>query len=128
MPAGPRFERLDDWLDWQQQLHPATIELGLGRVSRVLARTGWVAPAAPVVTVGGTNGKGSCVALLDAMLGAGGRRVATFTSPHLLDYRERIRIGGQCVAAASLVVVFERIADALIAQERGANTTPAAAN
>ena len=113
MTAGPRFERLDDWLDWQQRLHPATIELGLERVARVLARTGWTPPRVPVITVGGTNGKGSCVALLDAMLRAGGWRVGTFTSPHLVDYRERIRIDGRKVSAASLVASFERIADAL---------------
>jgi dihydrofolate synthase/folylpolyglutamate synthase len=111
--AGPRFSRLDDWLEWQQQLHPSTIELGLERVSRVLARTGWQRPRVPVITVGGTNGKGSCVALLDAVLRAGGHRVATFTSPHLVDYRERIRIDGEQVSAASLVSAFERIADAL---------------
>jgi len=113
MTAGPRFERLDDWLDWQQRLHPATIELGLERVARVLARTGWTPPLVPVITVGGTNGKGSCVALLEAMLRAGGWRVGTFTSPHLVDYRERIRIDGRKVSAASLVVAFERIGDAL---------------
>jgi len=113
MTAGPRFERLDDWLDWQQRLHPATIELGLERVARVLARTGWTPPLVPVITVGGTNGKGSCVALLEAMLRAGGWRVGTFTSPHLVDYRERIRVDGRKVSAASLVAAFERIADAL---------------
>jgi dihydrofolate synthase/folylpolyglutamate synthase len=111
--AGPRFSRLDDWLEWQQQLHPSTIELGLERVSRVLARTGWRRPRVPVITVGGTNGKGSCVALLDAVLRAGRHRVATFTSPHLVDYRERIRIDVEQVSAASLVSAFERIADAL---------------
>ena len=113
MPAGPRFEQLQDWLDWQLRLHPATIELGLERVSRVLARTGWRRPPVPVITVGGTNGKGSCVALLDAVLRASGYRVGTFTSPHFLDYRERIRIDGERVSAASLVAAFERIADAL---------------
>lgn len=113
MPAGPRFERLDDWLDWQQQLHPATIELGLRRISNVLARTGWTRPRAPVITVGGTNGKGSCVALLDAVLRAQGYRVATFTSPHLIDYRERIRIDGAMVSEASLIAAFERAVDAL---------------
>ena len=113
MPAGPRFERLDDWLDWQQQLHPATIELGLRRISCVLERTGWIKPHAPVITVGGTNGKGSCVALLDAVLRANGYRVATFTSPHLVDYRERIRIDGAMVSEASLIAAFERAADAL---------------
>ena len=113
MPAGPRFERLDDWLDWQQRLHPATIELGLRRISSVLARTGWARPRVPVITVGGTNGKGSCVALLDAVLRANGHRVATFTSPHLVDYRERIRIDGTMVSEASLIAAFERGADAL---------------
>ena len=113
MPAGPRFDRLEAWLDWQQRLHPTTIELGLDRVARVLARTGWRRPHVPVITVGGTNGKGSTVALLDAILRAGGHRVGTFTSPHLVDYRERIRLQGAWVSEASLVVAFERIADAL---------------
>ena len=113
MPAGPRFERLDDWLDWQQRLHPATIELGLQRISNVLGRMGWTRPPAAVITVAGTNGKGSCVALLDAVLRANGYRVATFTSPHLVDYRERIRIDGAMVPTASLIAAFERTADAL---------------
>jgi len=113
MSAGPRFDRLEDWLDWQQRLHPATIELGLDRVGRVLGRTGWRQPDVPVLTVGGTNGKGSTVALLDAVLRAAGRRVGTFTSPHLVDYRERIRINGAMVGVAPLIGAFERIADAL---------------
>ncbi len=113
MPAGPRFERLEDWLDWQQRAHPVVVDLGLDRVARVLGRTGWRRPGIPVLTVGGTNGKGSTVAMLDAVLRAAGHRVGTFTSPHLLDYRERIRIDGAMVCAASLVAAFERIADAL---------------
>jgi dihydrofolate synthase/folylpolyglutamate synthase len=113
MSAGPRFDRLEDWLDWQQRLHPTAIDLGLDRVSRVLERTGWRRPTRPVITVGGTNGKGSTVALLDAVLRAGGYRVGTFTSPHLVDYRERIRVQGDMVSGASLVAAFERIADAL---------------
>lgn len=113
MPSGPRFPGLDDWLSWQQALHPSAIELGLDRVRRVLVRTGWRRPSCPVITVGGTNGKGSCVAMLASMLQASGRRVATFTSPHLVDYRERIRIDGTPVSVASLVAAFERIADSL---------------
>lgn len=113
MPGRVRFTRLEDWLAWQQSAHPRTIDLGLERVARVLARTGWGGPRQPVITVGGTNGKGSCVALVEAMLRAGGHRVGTFTSPHLLDYRERIRVDGQWVSEASLIVAFERIADAL---------------
>ena len=113
MPGVPRFERLEQWLEWQQQLHPTTIELGLDRVARVLSRTGWRRPAVPFITVGGTNGKGSCVALLDALLRAGGHHVVTFTSPHLVDYRERIRIDGAMVSEVALVTAFERIAEAL---------------
>lgn len=113
MPSPVRFLRLDQWLEWQQSAHPRVIDLGLDRVTRVLERTGWGGFRQPVITVGGTNGKGSCVALLDAMLRAGGHRVGTFTSPHLVDYRERIRIDGDRVSEASLLVAFERIADAL---------------
>src|SRR5512145_1558596 len=109
-----RFARLEQWLEWQQAAHPRAIDLGLERVARVLARTGWDGLRQPVITIGGTNGKGSCVALVDAMLRAGGYRVGTFTSPHLVDYRERIRIDGEWVSEASLVVAFERIADALV--------------
>jgi dihydrofolate synthase/folylpolyglutamate synthase len=112
MPAPVRFPRLADWLEWQQAAHPSAVDLGLDRVSRVIRRTGWRRPAQPVITVGGTNGKGSCMALLEAMLCAGGYRVGSFTSPHLVDYRERIRLGGRRVSEASLVAVFERIADA----------------
>jgi dihydrofolate synthase/folylpolyglutamate synthase len=108
-----RFARLEQWLEWQQAAHPRAIDLGLDRVARVLARTGWPGFRQPVITIGGTNGKGSCVALVDSMLRAGGHRVGTFTSPHLVDYRERIRIDGEWVSEASLVVAFERIADAL---------------
>jgi len=113
MPPGVRFADLANWLDWQQSLHPQLIELGLERAARVLERTGWRKPACPVITVAGTNGKGSCVALLGSMLRAGGYRVGSFTSPHLVDYRERIRVDGEMVSAASLVATFERIADAL---------------
>ena len=112
MPTPVRFARLEHWLEWQQYAHPKAIDLGLERVARVLARTGWRRSERPVITVGGTNGKGSCVALLEAMLRAGGNRVATFTSPHLVDYRERIRLDGQWVSEASLIAAFERIGDA----------------
>ena len=113
MPPPVRFARLEDWLEWQQSAHPRPVDLGLERVARVLGRTGWRGASQPVITVGGTNGKGSCVALLESLLRAGGHRVGTFTSPHLLDYRERIRIDGRWVSEASLVAAFERIADAL---------------
>jgi len=113
MRSPVRFARLEQWLEWQQAAHPSAIDLGLERVARVLTRTGWRGLRQPVITIGGTNGKGSCVALVDSMLRAGGYRVGTFTSPHLVDYRERIRIDGEWISEASLVVAFERIADAL---------------
>ena len=113
MPGPVRFDSLGAWLDWQLTLHPQPIEPGLERVARVARRSGWSPPRCPVITVGGTNGKGSCVALADVILREEGYRTATFTSPHLVDYAERIRLQGHPVSAASLVAAFERIADAL---------------
>lgn len=114
---GRQFPRLSDWLAWQETLHPSTIDLGLGRLNRTLLQLGWRRPECPVVTVGGTNGKGSCVALLSRILGEAGYRVGTFTSPHLLEYNERITLDGRVVSDASLMAAFERIDAA-----RGADT------
>jgi dihydrofolate synthase / folylpolyglutamate synthase len=104
-----RFSSLYEWLLWQEKLHPSSIDLGLERVRRTLERLGWQAPSCPVITVGGTNGKGSTVALLRRTLSAEGYRVGTFTSPHLLRYNERITIAERDVSDASLVAAFERI-------------------
>ncbi|HMN45669.1 MAG TPA: bifunctional tetrahydrofolate synthase/dihydrofolate synthase [Povalibacter sp.] len=112
-----RFTTLTDWLAWQQTLHPNAIDLGLERLNRTLQRLGWRRPACPVITVAGTNGKGSSVALLNRILGEAGYRVGTFTSPHLLRYNERIMIADREVSDASLIAAFERI-DAV----RGADT------
>jgi dihydrofolate synthase/folylpolyglutamate synthase len=107
--ARVRFNTLQQWLDWQQSLHPKSIDLGLERVSTVLARLGLERPADCVLTVGGTNGKGSVVAYLDAILRAAGFSVGTFTSPHLIRYNERIRIQGRSVADDGIMRSFERI-------------------
>lgn len=104
-----RFSRLADWLSWQETLHPRAIDLGLERLHRTLERLDWQQPRCPVVIVGGTNGKGSCVALLSRILGSAGYRVGTFTSPHLVRYNERIAIDGREVSDASLIAAFERI-------------------
>lgn len=101
--------RLSDWLAWQERLHPSAIELGLERVRATLARLQWRRPACPILTVAGTNGKGSIVALTSCILREAGYRVATFTSPHLLRYNERIVIDGRAVCDASLIAAFERI-------------------
>jgi dihydrofolate synthase/folylpolyglutamate synthase len=100
---------LADWLDYQQRVHPQAIELGLERVRTVWQRLGAPAPAPLVITVSGTNGKGSTVAFLEAMLAAGGRRVGAYTSPHLLRYNERVRVAGRDVDDAALLDAFERI-------------------
>jgi len=100
---------LTDWLDYQQRVHPRSIELGLTRVREVWDRLGGPRPAPLVITVGGTNGKGSTVAFLRAMLGAMGKRVGCYTSPHLLRYNERVRLPEGDAADSSLVAAFERI-------------------
>jgi dihydrofolate synthase/folylpolyglutamate synthase len=100
---------LADWLRWQETLHPSSIDLGLDRMHRTLQRLQWRQPACPVITVGGTNGKGSTVALTAHILRAAGYRVGTFTSPHLVRYNERIVVDGHEVSDASLVAAFERI-------------------
>lgn len=104
-----RFRTLADWLAWQESLHPRTIDLGLERVQRVAAALGVAAFDVPVITVGGTNGKGSCVAMLESILRSAGHAVGTFTSPHLVRYNERVRIDGREIADAKLMEAFERI-------------------
>ena len=84
---------LAEWLAYLETLHPKAIALGLDRVEIVAARLD-VVPACPVITVAGTNGKGSTCALLEQMLLADGYHVAMYTSPHLLRYNERVRIDG----------------------------------
>ena len=84
---------LAGWLDFIGRQHPDAIALGLERVQEVLARMG-ARIACPVITVGGTNGKGSVCAYLDSILRASGRRVGMYTSPHLLRYNERVQIDG----------------------------------
>ena len=100
---------LAGWLDYQQRVHPRAIELGLDRVRAVWQRLGAPRPAPIVITVGGTNGKGSTVAFLEAMLCADGKRVGAYTSPHLLRYNERVRIDGVDAGDDALVAAFERI-------------------
>ena len=103
-----RPQSLDQWLAYLEQLHPKTIALGLERTAEVKHRLG-LHPTFPIITVAGTNGKGSLCALLEAMLHAAGYRVGCYTSPHLLDYNERVRIGKQALSDAELCAAFEKI-------------------
>ena len=100
---------LAEWLSYQERTHPREIELGLDRVRAVWEAMGAPRPAPIVITVGGTNGKGSTVAFLEGMLRAAGYRVGCYTSPHLLRYNERVRIEGADASDESLIASFERI-------------------
>ena len=104
-----RYSTLGEWLDWQETLHPAKIDLGLERVHTVVQRMGIERPPYALITVGGTNGKGSCVAMLEAMLHAAGYRVGAYTSPHLLRYNERVRIDRSTVSDTALCEAFGRV-------------------
>ena len=109
-----RFEHLQDWLDWQQTLHSEKIKLGLDRVAQVADELGLMQPDFKVVMVSGTNGKGSITAILESIYHEAGYRVAAYTSPHLLHYNERIRIGKKNVEDAPLCAAFD-----LVDQARG---------
>ncbi|MCB1889019.1 MAG: bifunctional tetrahydrofolate synthase/dihydrofolate synthase [Rhodocyclaceae bacterium] len=101
-------QTLEGWLALLEARHGQSIRLGLDRVGEVAGRL--AAPlACPVITVGGTNGKGSVCAMLEAILLAAGYRVGLYTSPHLLRYNERIRVDGREVDDAPLVEAMARV-------------------
>lgn len=107
-----RYSTLADWLAWQETLHPAKIDLGLERVRAVLRHMGLEYPSYALITVGGTNGKGSCVAMLEAILNSAGYRVGAYTSPHLLRYNERVRVDCAMAGDAALCEAFARVDEA----------------
>ncbi|TQM13082.1 dihydrofolate synthase/folylpolyglutamate synthase [Pseudoxanthomonas sp. 3HH-4] len=100
---------LPAWLAYIEQQHPKSIEMGLERVHEVAARLSLGRPAGRVITVGGTNGKGSTVAFIEAIARAAGWKVGAYTSPHLLRYNERVRIDGVDIDDDSLVAAFEAV-------------------
>jgi dihydrofolate synthase / folylpolyglutamate synthase len=102
---------LAEWLAYLETLHPKAIAMGLDRVSAVHARLGVVLKC-PVITVGGTNGKGSTCALLECMLRAGGYRVGAYTSPHLLHYNERVRVDAADATDDALLEAFAAVESA----------------
>ncbi|MGB4467205.1 MAG: bifunctional tetrahydrofolate synthase/dihydrofolate synthase [Azovibrio sp.] len=107
-------ENLAGWLSQLEGRHPkgqAGIELGLERVRQVSEALGQQ-PFCPIITVAGTNGKGSTVAYLESILSMAGHKVGCYTSPHLLAYNERVRIGGRAVADAGLCAAFARVESA----------------
>lgn len=110
------MKTLGDWLRFIEQQHPRTIALGLDRVAAVLSRMD-TRVGAPVITVGGTNGKGSMCAMLERILREAGYRTGLYTSPHLLRYNERVRIAGAEADDAALCEAFEAV-------ERARGTVP----
>ena len=100
---------LDQWLQWQESLHVSAIDLGLERIRRVAERLNLLKPPFPIITVAGTNGKGSTVALLTSILVVAGYRVGTYTSPHLLRYNERVALNAEPVSDEQLCAAFSAI-------------------
>ncbi|MEY4505896.1 MAG: bifunctional FolC family protein [Pseudomonadota bacterium] len=99
---------LADWLAHCERLHPQTIDMGLERVARVAQRMG-LQMDCPVITVAGTNGKGSTCAMLEAIYTQSGYRTGVYTSPHLVHFEERCRVEGASVAAADLLPGFAEV-------------------
>jgi dihydrofolate synthase/folylpolyglutamate synthase len=112
----PPGRSLADWLAWQQQLHPRSIDLGLERVRRVAEALGLLPVPGRTAIVAGTNGKGSTCALLAAVVRAHGLTTGRYSSPHLVHYAERIALGGpqgeRFAGEGELVSAFERIESA----------------
>lgn len=109
-------ETLDGWLRYLESLHPKTVDLGLERVLAVKERLG-LHPAFAIITVAGTNGKGSTCAMLESILRAGGYRTGLYTSPHLLRYNERVRLNGAEAGDDALCEAFAAV-------EAGRGETP----
>ncbi len=111
--AVPRADSpLREWLDWLESGSGKTIDLGLERCRTVAAKLDLTRPAPTVVTVAGTNGKGSSVALLQAIWLAAGYRVGAYTSPHLSNYNERMHIGGLALDDRSICAAFASVEQA----------------
>lgn len=106
-----RFHSLQQWLDWQETLHPKKIDLGLDRVATVADALGLRQQPPVTVVVGGTNGKGTVATVVAELLQALGFRVGRYTSPHLLRYNERVVIDGAPVSDAELCRAFAVIDD-----------------
>ena len=112
-----RFDTVNEWLDWQQTVHPLNIDFKLERILSVYEKLNVSSIAKKVITVAGTNGKGSTVSFLESILSNTNYNVGTFTSPHILKYNERIKINQKEIDDESLLDVFE-----LIDKKRGSTT------
>ncbi len=104
-----KFSTVSDWLDWQSKIHAQSIDMGLDRIRSTYNKLISQKLAKKIIIVGGTNGKGSTTAFLEAMYVAAGYRVGVYTSPHLLHYNERIRLQGEPVSDEVLCQVFDHV-------------------
>ena len=104
-----KFNTVDEWLDWQQTVHPLNIDFKLERILSVYKKLNISKIANKIITVAGTNGKGSTVSFLESILTEKKYNVGTFTSPHILRYNERIKINGIEIDDESLLETFEMI-------------------
>ena len=104
-----RFLTLNGWLAWLETLHPSEIDLGLERLGRAAKQARLDQVDATIISIAGTNGKGSCVAMLEAIYLEAGYTVGAYTSPHLLEYNERIRINGVPASDIEICEAFDHI-------------------
>jgi dihydrofolate synthase/folylpolyglutamate synthase len=102
------MKTLQEWLDWCEQLHPVAIDMGLDRVKTVAERMA-LRFDCPVITVAGTNGKGSTCAMLEAVLLQAGYRTGVYTSPHLVHFEERCRLHGESASAEAFAEAFAAV-------------------
>ena len=100
---------LPDWLQYIERIHPKSIDMGLDRIRVVAQALKLGRPGKAVITVGGTNGKGSTVAFIESIARAAGWKVGAYTSPHLLAYNERVRIDGADASDDALIEAFDAI-------------------
>ena len=108
LQTPPKPETLDDWLAHCERLHPVGIDMGLHRVKAVADRMGLHFDC-PVITVAGTNGKGSTCAMLEAILLEAGYRTGVYSSPHLVHFEERCRVRGDVVTASGFLGGFAAV-------------------
>jgi len=104
-----RLKTLDEWLDWQENLHTQEVDLGLERIQKVYKKLFPDGVPFQVITVAGTNGKGSTIAFIDSIYQQSDFKVGTFTSPHLIRYNERFSINGKIASDESICQAFDAI-------------------
>jgi len=102
----PNSTKLTDWLDWLLAMHPSEIDLGIDRVQAVAKKMNLLPYPMPVISVAGTNGKGSSVAMLSAIYEAAGYQVGVYTSPHIIRFNERIRLEGRQATDLEIINAF----------------------